>query len=193
MADIVTNCAMNYDYKNMSTLKLCLSSRNMIDKTMCEVLWRNIYDFYLNLRVEVAAVSRNNILWVSTVFSTPYLFLDTAARLQWPVTQISRFQKFFHNTVCLKIVRYGGHCDELCNELLIFESDEYFPHSIRHLNFQKSSKNVCKNPFFFFICWLKLISHYNDNFITWIADTCLFVNSSINRKQLLPGCRSIKI
>jgi hypothetical protein len=32
---------------------LCLSSRNMIDKTMCEVLWRNISDFYVNLRVEV--------------------------------------------------------------------------------------------------------------------------------------------
>jgi hypothetical protein len=26
---------------------------------MCEVLWRNISDFYVNLRVEVAAVSRN--------------------------------------------------------------------------------------------------------------------------------------
>jgi hypothetical protein len=36
-----------------------------------------------------------NIVWVSTVFSTPYLFLDTAARLQWPVTQISRSQQFF--------------------------------------------------------------------------------------------------
>jgi hypothetical protein len=32
---------------------LCLSSRNMIDKTMCEVLRRNISDFYVNLRVEV--------------------------------------------------------------------------------------------------------------------------------------------
>ena len=31
----------------------------MIDKAMCEVLWRNISDFYINLRVEVAAVSRN--------------------------------------------------------------------------------------------------------------------------------------
>ena len=30
----------------------------MIDKTMCEVLWRNISDFYVNLRVEVADVSR---------------------------------------------------------------------------------------------------------------------------------------
>jgi hypothetical protein len=38
---------------------LCLSSRNMTDNTMCEVLWRNISDFYVNLRVEVAAVSRN--------------------------------------------------------------------------------------------------------------------------------------
>jgi hypothetical protein len=38
---------------------LYLSSRNMIDKTMCEVLWRNISDFYVNLRVEFAAVSRN--------------------------------------------------------------------------------------------------------------------------------------
>ena len=36
-----------------------------------------------------------NILWVSTVFSTPYLFLDTAARLQWPVTHFSTFYQFF--------------------------------------------------------------------------------------------------
>jgi hypothetical protein len=38
---------------------LYLSWRNMIDKTMCEVLWRNISDFYVHLWVEVAAVSRN--------------------------------------------------------------------------------------------------------------------------------------
>jgi hypothetical protein len=38
---------------------LCLSSRNMIDKIMCEVVWRNIYNFYVNLRVKVAAISRN--------------------------------------------------------------------------------------------------------------------------------------
>jgi hypothetical protein len=43
----------------MQKEKLCLSSRNMIDKTMCEVLWRNISNFYVNLRVEVATVSRN--------------------------------------------------------------------------------------------------------------------------------------
>jgi hypothetical protein len=41
---------MNIDKSNTI---LCLSSRNMIDKTMCEVLWRNISDFYVNLRVEV--------------------------------------------------------------------------------------------------------------------------------------------
>jgi hypothetical protein len=28
-------------------------------------------------------------------YSTPYMFLDTAARLLWPVTQISSFQQFF--------------------------------------------------------------------------------------------------
>jgi hypothetical protein len=33
-------------------------SRNMIDKTMCEVLWRNISDFYVNLRVEVGKRSQ---------------------------------------------------------------------------------------------------------------------------------------
>jgi hypothetical protein len=66
---------------------------------MCEVLSRNISDFYVNLRVEVAAVSRNRYgvektvdthtilinaikFYVSTVFSTLYMFLDTAARLQ---------------------------------------------------------------------------------------------------------------
>ena len=38
---------------------LCLSSRNIIDKTLCEVSWRNISDFYVHLRVEVAAVSIN--------------------------------------------------------------------------------------------------------------------------------------
>jgi hypothetical protein len=32
-------------------------------------------------------------------FSTPYLFLYTAARLQWPVTQNSRSQQFFLNKV----------------------------------------------------------------------------------------------
>jgi hypothetical protein len=39
-------------------------------------------------------------------FSTPYLFLDTAARLQWPVTQISRFQQFFSKYCCLNIYRF---------------------------------------------------------------------------------------
>ena len=34
-------------------------------------------------------------IWVSTVFSTPYLFLDAAARLQWPVTHFNTFYQFF--------------------------------------------------------------------------------------------------
>ena len=32
--------------------------------------------------------------------------------------------------------------------------------------FKKTSKNVGKNTFFLLICWIKLISHYNDNCIT---------------------------
>ena len=47
------------------------------------------------LKTNINFIAFINILWVSTVFSTPYLFLDTAARLQWPVTQISTFQQFF--------------------------------------------------------------------------------------------------
>ena len=43
----------------INAIKFYVSSRNMIDKTMCEVIWRNISDFYVNLRVEVATVSRN--------------------------------------------------------------------------------------------------------------------------------------
>ena len=53
------NCWYSYNIDKCNKI-WCLSSRNMIiDKTMCEVLWRNISDFYVNLRVEVAAVSRN--------------------------------------------------------------------------------------------------------------------------------------
>jgi hypothetical protein len=37
----------------INAITFCLSSRNMIDKTMCEVLWRDISDFNVNLRVEV--------------------------------------------------------------------------------------------------------------------------------------------
>ena len=46
------NCWYSYNIDKCNKI-LCLSSRNMIDKTMCEVLWRNISDFYVNLRVEV--------------------------------------------------------------------------------------------------------------------------------------------
>ena len=51
------------------------------------------------LKTNINFIAFINILWVSTVFSTPYLFLDTAARLQWPVTQISKFHQFFLNNV----------------------------------------------------------------------------------------------
>ena len=47
----------------------------MIDKTMCEVLWRNISDFYVNLRVEVAAVSRNRYGVEKTVDTHIWLWI----------------------------------------------------------------------------------------------------------------------
>jgi hypothetical protein len=43
----------------VNSCKKWAPSRNIIDKTIYEVLWRNISDFYVNLRVEVAAISRN--------------------------------------------------------------------------------------------------------------------------------------
>jgi hypothetical protein len=55
--------------------------------------------FHISWRKTLNFIAFINILWVSTVFLTPYLFLDTAARLQWPVTQISRSQQFFLNKV----------------------------------------------------------------------------------------------
>ena len=46
------NCWYSWNIDKCNTI-LYLSSRNMIDKTMCEVLWRNISDLYVNIRVEV--------------------------------------------------------------------------------------------------------------------------------------------
>jgi hypothetical protein len=43
----------------INAIKFYVCLQEIWDKTMYEVLWRNISDFYVNLRVEVAAVSRN--------------------------------------------------------------------------------------------------------------------------------------
>ena len=58
------NCWYSYNIDKCNKI-LCLSSRNMIDKTMCEVLWRNISDFYVNLRVEVGKHPQV-LIWVWT-------------------------------------------------------------------------------------------------------------------------------
>ena len=39
--------------KNVNTHKILINGITNLDKTMCEVLGRNISDFYVNLRVEV--------------------------------------------------------------------------------------------------------------------------------------------
>ena len=47
----------------------------MIDKTMCEVLRRNISDFYVNLGVEVVAESRNRYS-VEQTFDTHTILIN---------------------------------------------------------------------------------------------------------------------
>jgi hypothetical protein len=72
------NCWYSYNIDKCNNI-LCLSSRNMIDKTMCEVLWRNITDFYVNLRVEVGKHPQV-LIWVwaatfSQVILAMYFYL----------------------------------------------------------------------------------------------------------------------
>jgi hypothetical protein len=98
--------------------------------------------------------------WASRVSNYSY-FLDSTENKHGVQRQIFQHLVSIKNSA-LASARHFRHWR------LIFESDEYFPYPIRHLNFQKIvKKNVCNNPFFF-ICWLKLISHYNVhfNFIT---------------------------
>jgi hypothetical protein len=66
---------------------LRMVKKNFTHGFVYHISWRQAYSF----------IAFINILWVSTVFSTPYLFLDTAARL--PVTHFSTFYQFFLNDV----------------------------------------------------------------------------------------------
>ena len=49
----------------------------MIDKTMCEVLWRAISDFYVNLRVEVGEIPTGNF---SDVFFLSWTIMKDACK-----------------------------------------------------------------------------------------------------------------
>jgi hypothetical protein len=76
----------------------------MIDKTMCEALWWNICDFYVNLRVEVAVVSRNRYGVEKTV--------DTH-------TILINAIKFY---VCLQEIWYTKPCVKFYDEISPIET-----------------------------------------------------------------------
>ena len=67
-----------------------LSSRNMIDKTMCEVLWRNISDFYVNLRVSGETPTGN----FSDVFFLSWTRIKDACK--WNLCYIYSFVWFWN-------------------------------------------------------------------------------------------------
>ena len=50
----------------------------MIDKTMCEVLWRNISDFYVNFRVELGKHPQ-------VILAMYFFILDKSFLIEWPI------------------------------------------------------------------------------------------------------------
>jgi hypothetical protein len=86
----------------------------MIDKTMCEVLWRNISDFYVNLRVEVVAVSRNRYGVEKTVKSELFrhktshmvlsiIFLEEKHKILFHLSIFYEYQQCFQHRICFSI------------------------------------------------------------------------------------------
>jgi hypothetical protein len=88
----------------------------MIDKTMCEVLWRNISDFYVNLRIEVAAVSRDRYGVEKTVdkkseifrHKTSHMvlstiFLEDKHNILLHLSIFYEYQQFFQHRICFSI------------------------------------------------------------------------------------------
>ena len=96
-----------YEYQQFFQHRICFSIQPQLQLVN---LYRNrryfviklhtwfCLSYFLKTNIE-NVIAFINILWVSTVFSTPYLFLDTAARLQWPVTQIRRISTYIHSYV----------------------------------------------------------------------------------------------
>jgi hypothetical protein len=99
---IVLHLSILYEYQQFFQHRICFSIQPQLQLA---TLHRNRRYFVIKLhtwfclsyflKTNINFIAFINILWVSTVFSTPYLLLDTAAWLQWPVTQISASQQFF--------------------------------------------------------------------------------------------------
>jgi hypothetical protein len=77
----------------------------MIDKTMCEVLWRNISDFYVNLRVEVAAVTRNREIFrhKTSHMVLFIIFLEGKHKIVLHLSIFYEYQQFFQHRICFSI------------------------------------------------------------------------------------------
>jgi hypothetical protein len=67
----------------------------MIDKTMCEVLWRNISDFYVNLRVEVGKLYVR-FLKIRRFMKLEPLISHTSILMTFYLSMILDLQNFFH-------------------------------------------------------------------------------------------------
>jgi hypothetical protein len=77
-----------------------------------------------------------SVSWYSRPITNETKSCDYTCYSQWPVTHFSTFYQFILNMLF-------NHCSNLASARhfrywrLIFESDEYYPYPIRHLNFQK--------------------------------------------------------
>jgi len=73
----------------------------------------------------------------------------------------------------------------------------YIVVTVGNENLEQRSKTEasCKINYYFSDLIIKLQNWNKNTDINFFfnSDTCLFVNSSINGSQMLPGCRSIKI
>ena len=99
---VLLHLSILYEYQQFFQHRICFSIQPQLQLVN---LNRNRRYFVIKLhtwfclsyflKTNIKFIAFINISWVSTACSTPYLFLDTAARLQWPVTQISTSQQFF--------------------------------------------------------------------------------------------------
>jgi hypothetical protein len=89
------NCWYSYNIDKCNKI-LCLSSRNMIDKTMCEVLWRNISQPQLQL-VNLHRNRRYFVIKLHTWFCLSY-FLKTNIKVCCIYQYCMSINSFF-NTV----------------------------------------------------------------------------------------------
>jgi hypothetical protein len=114
---VLTGFLISWNIKCNSIL--CLSSRNMIDKTMCEVLWRNISDFYVNLRVEMG---KHPQVILVMYFNTFYQFILNMLLLK-------KKSNFHNDTMKSKLllnsksVRINKLCTDFISSLLKIRKD----------------------------------------------------------------------